>query len=425
MSSEIPLAPLAGALAAAVIGSLFAAADTALTTLTSTRLGALLEQAEGWRKRAFERIRDQDAKLRSRYLLGRVLSTAAAAVFFFDAFAPSFPALAPYLALLAVAVLMGTLFEISTTLGRKHADDAAPAFARYLRPLEILILPLAVIFGWIGSRLGTKDPEHLADPKVAEAEVEIMVDEVEKSGLFGREPAEMIRNVLEFADLTARDVMIPRTKIEAIELSTPLEKVLAFVTESGHSRYPVYKDQIDNVVGLLYAKDLFKVLEEHRLKATRLEEIVRTPANFVAESQSLSSLLREMRSRRQHMAMVVDEFGGMSGIVTLEDVLEEIVGDIRDELDTEEAPIQELADGRLVADADVSMRDLSAYLGADIEVDGEEYSSLGGMLTHHAGKTPEVGTAISKFGLQFIVRELDQNHIGKVEIIRQAGAAEA
>jgi putative hemolysin len=417
LSLQIPLAPLAGAFSAAVVGSLFAAADTALTTLSSTRLAALIEQSSGSEKAAYERIRDNDAQLRSRYLLGRVLCTAVAAVFLVDVLKPGFPRAAPYLSIVAIAALMGTLFEISTTLGRKHADHAAPAFARWLRPLEIAMLPFAAIFGWIGSWLGTKDPEHMADPRVAEAEVEIMVDEVEKSGLFGREPAEMIRNVLEFADLTARDVMIPRAKIEAIEVSTPLEKVLAFVSESGHSRYPVYKDQIDNVVGLLYAKDLFKVLEDNRLKATRLEEMIRTPANFVAESQSLSSLLREMRSRRQHLAVVVDEFGGMSGIVTLEDVLEEIVGDIRDELDVEEAPIQELADGRLVADADVSMSDLSAYLGAEIGSDGD-YSSLGGMLTHHAGKIPEVGTAISKFGLRFIVRELDENHIGKVEIIR-------
>ncbi|MCK6592690.1 MAG: CBS domain-containing protein, partial [Polyangiaceae bacterium] len=191
---------------------------------------------------------------------------------------------------------------------------------------------------------------------------------------------------------------------------------------SGHSRYPVYKDQLDNVVGLLYAKDLFKVLEEHRLKNTTLKEIIRSPANFVAESQPLSSLLREMRSRRQHMAVVVDEFGAASGIVTLEDVLEEIVGDIRDEHDETEAdepppPIEEIGDGRLVADADIAMSDLEAYLGADID-QGPGVNSLGDMLMKHAGKIPEAGTEISKFGYQFIVRDADEKHIGKVEIVR-------
>jgi len=378
--------------------------------------------------------------------------TALSAICFEQGFAPFFPRASVYLAIIATVALTGTLFEITTTLGRKHADRAAPAAARYLRAFELAMLPLAVPLGWIGQYLSNKEVEIPPDPKVAEAEVEIMVEEVERSGLFGREPAEMIRNVLEFADLTARDVMIPRAKIEAIEFSTPLEKALKHVTESGHSRYPVYREQVDNIVGLLYAKDLFKVLEEHRLRNTTLKELVRTPANFVAESQSLSSLLREMRGRRQHMAVVVDEFGGLSGIVTLEDVLEEIVGDIRDEhdeapspeevaeeaarvsaresarapaesLDNESEPpsdgaIQDLGDGRLVADAGVSMGDLSAYLGADLAREGNSSDSIGGMLTEHVGRVPEVGTAISKYGLRFIVRDSDEKAVGKVEIIR-------
>jgi CBS domain containing-hemolysin-like protein len=228
----------------------------------------------------------------------------------------------------------------------------------------------------------------------------------------------MIRNVLEFQDRNAKDVMIPRSRVEAIEVSTPLDKVLQVVTESGHSRYPVYRGELDNVMGLLYAKDLFKVLEEHRLKKTSLREIVRSPANFVAESQPLATLLKEMRGRREHLAIVVDEFGGVSGIVTLEDVLEEIVGDIRDEHDEQEQPpIQDLGDGRLMADAQmVSVRDLSTYLGEETPPDGDH--TLEGMLTEHLGKIPEAGTAVSKYGLRFIVRDCDEKHIGKVEIVR-------
>ncbi|WP_437496495.1 hemolysin family protein [Sorangium sp. So ce1099] len=415
----VPLPALAAAVLSAVLGSLFVGADTALTTLSATRLGALIEQSTGPTKAAYERIRQEDAKLRSRYLLGWVVSTSLTAACFDLFFRRSVPGAALYLGLATTIVVSGALYEVSSTLGRKHADRAASMAVRFLRPLEIAMLPLAVPLGWIGSRLGAKDGEQPSDPRVAEAEVEILVDEVERSGLFGREPAEMIRNVLEFADLTARDVMVPRSKVEAIEISTPLEKVLEIVTESGHSRYPVYKDQIDNIAGLLYAKDLFKVLEERRLKNTTLREITRSPANFVAESQPLSSLLREMKSRRQHLAIVVDEFGGMSGIVTLEDVLEEIVGDIRDEHDETDdgAAIQDLGDGRLVADAAVSMSDLSAYLGAELDREGK-YDSLGGMITQHVGKVPEVGTAVSKFGLRFIVRDSDERHIGKVEIVR-------
>jgi CBS domain containing-hemolysin-like protein len=171
---------------------------------------------------------------------------------------------------------------------------------------------------------------------VTEAEVEALVDEGERAGIFAGEPAEMIRNVLEFSERTAKDAMIPRNKVEAIQVTTPIHEVLRLVAESGHSRYPVYKDQIDNVVGLLYTKDLYKAVHpgdgggEPRLAAKRLDDLLR-PANFVAESQPLATLLRGMRSRRQHLAVVVDEFGSVSGIVTLEDVLEQIVGEIHDE----------------------------------------------------------------------------------------------
>src|SRR5262249_53911404 len=141
---------------------------------------------------------------------------------------------------------------------------------------------------------------------------------------------EMIRNVLEFADRTARDVMVPREKVEAIEITTPIDRALRIVTEVGHSRYPVYKGRLDDVAGLLYAKDLFKALEGP--SQPTLRELV-PPANFVAGPRPLSPLLREMRRRRHHLAIVVDELGGVAGIVTLEDILEEIVGDIRDEHD--------------------------------------------------------------------------------------------
>lgn len=418
----------------AIIGALFAGADTALTSLSPTRLAALIDQAEGPDKKALERIRSADAKLRSRYLLGRILSATTTAVMALLFFLPRYPALAPWFAFGATVCLTATLYELSTTLARKHADQAAVLAARWLRPLEIVMLPLAIPLGLLGSLISRqetfspKDDAEAAEAKVEmlEAEVEMLVEEGARSGLFGREPAEMIRNVLEFQDRTAKDVMIPRSRVEALEISMSLDAALKFVSESGHSRYPVYRGELDNVVGLLYAKDLFKVLEEHQSKKTSLKEIVRSPANFVAESQSLSSLLKEMRGRRQHLAIVVDEFGGVCGIVTLEDVLEEIVGDIRDEHDTaEEPPIQDLGEGRWMADAAVSLAELGKHLGGKTLVDADgkeapqdEAHTIETLLTDHLGKIPEKGTSVNLYGLRFIVRDCDEEHIGKVEVVR-------
>ena len=232
----------------------------------------------------------------------------------------------------------------------------------------------------------------------------------------------MIRNVLELKDLVAREVMVPRTRVSAIDDATPLPEVLRIVASEGHSRYPVFHGTIDNVVGLLYAKDLFRVVRDGGVDGTPLAELVRAPVNFVPESQSVSSVLREMRARRLHMAVVIDEYGGFSGLVTLEDILEEIVGDIRDEYDTEDAPIQDLGGDRWLADAAVSLNDLGAHLGVEIAVDGD-YDSIGGLVTSEAGRVPPPGTEIVAFGLRFLVREADAKRIVKVEIGRAPATA--
>ena len=285
------------------------------------------------------------------------------------------------------------------------------------------MLPLAAPIAWLGrwsARLVAAEPQP--DARATETEVEWVVAEGQKRGSLGREPAEMIRNVLELKDLVVRDVMVPRTRVSAIEVTRPISEVLKTVASEGHSRFPVYRDKVDNIVGLLYAKDLFRILKDDQLGERALVDLVRAPVNFVPETQGVSSVLREMRSRRLHMAVVIDEFGGVSGIVTLEDILEVIVGEIRDEYDTEEAPIQDLGDGRLLVDATVSVDDLSAYLGAKIP-DGD-YESLGGLLLHRAGRVPAIGTHVEAFDFCFIVREADEKRIIKVEIVRPRGLSE-
>jgi CBS domain containing-hemolysin-like protein len=212
--------------------------------------------------------------------------------------------------------------------------------------------------------------------------------------------------------------MVPRRRVSGIELSTPLAAVLEHVAKDGHSRYPVYRESLDNVIGLLYVKDLFDVLRRNKLADTKLEELLRKPVLFLAETQPALSVLREMRSKRLHLAIVSDEFGGTSGIVTLEDIIEEIVGEIRDEYDTEEVTqIQKLAEGRFVADAAIPLGDLELHLGKKLPDEGE-FESLGGLIIHRAGRVPEVGASIKLDGYDLIVREADEKRVVKVEIVR-------
>jgi putative hemolysin len=234
----------------------------------------------------------------------------------------------------------------------------------------------------------------------------------------------MIRNVLDFGDLTTGEVMVPRTRVTAFEAKTEPRALLAHVLEAGHSRFPVYRQHIDNVVGILYVKDLLTYVVTHDVESLELEEVMRKPVTFVPEGQSASSVLLDMRVGRQHMAVVIDEFGGVSGIVTLEDLLEEIVGDIRDEHDVDEAPIVDLGDGHLLVDAAIPIGDLSRYLGAELPVDGD-YHSLGGFIVSKLGRVPDVGASLEAHQLTFVVREADERRVEKVEIVLSAPPPES
>jgi CBS domain containing-hemolysin-like protein len=254
--------------------------------------------------------------------------------------------------------------------------------------------------------------------------VEWVVAQGEKAGALEKEPAAMIRNVLDFKNLTAREVMVPRRRMSTILVETPLDQVLEHVIKDGHSRYPCFRDTPDNVVGLLYVKDLFDVVREGKIGEKKLEDLLRKPVLFVTEGQGALSVLREMRQRRLHLAIVTDEFGGTGGLVTLEDIIEEIVGDIRDEYDTDEAHFQKLAEGRFVADAAIPLADLEKHLGKKLpEADDDAFESLGGLIVQHVGRVPEVGATVLLDGYKLIVREANETHVMKVEIIRAEPAA--
>lgn len=324
------------------------------------------------------------------------------------------PVIAAMIALFAYALPS----EIARGLVGRSAEKTAPLLIQGLRPLEWLAAPLAAPIAWAGRVAGNwVSPPAAPTPGVTETEVELIVNEGELNGSLGHDQSEMIRNVLDFGDSTAGELMIPRPQVTAFDISTPIETLYGLIVESEHSRYPIYKDTIDNVVGILHAKDLLRHASLGKPSEVRIESLLRQPVVFVPESQLATSVLKDMRSRRHHMAVVIDEFGGFSGVITLEDLLEEIVGDIRDEHDVEEAPIVDAGDGKMMVDASVSIGDLSRYLGADLPEDGD-YHTLAGFIVAELGRVPEPGATLRAFGLDFVVRESDERRVVKVEISR-------
>ena len=401
---------------ATVLGSLFAAGDAALAEIAEGRMQALSAEP-GATGQAFRRFARDSLKILSRWLVGRVIALSVASVLYYDvARGLGVVRLALPLSVLGALLTYGTFAEALCTFARRRPELAGLASLTFLRPLEMLLVPLADPLAVVGRAVRRRVPKaRQADPRTIENEVEWAVSEGEKAGAIANGPAEMIRKVLDFKDLTAREVMVPRRLIVGIEAGTPLAEVVAFVASEKHSRYPVYRDNLDNVIGLLSAKDLFAVVRDARVATARLEEILRTPVMFVSETQPAAKILQDMRSRRLHMAIVSDEFGGTAGVVTLEDILEEIVGDIRDEHDGE-APIQTMGDGRVVADGSVPLADVAQALGKALPDDGNA-ESLGGLIVSKAGRVPGVGATMEVGGFKLIVREADKTRVMKVEIV--------
>ncbi len=419
-SPDVPLQAwtVAAAISVALLGSLFAAGDAALTSLPEGRLQALTELG-GTTGAAYSRYAKDRARVLSRWLVGRVIAISLTAALLADFADHAFSArVGPLVAMLGAVVTYGTFAEVLGTLARRRPEQLGTLALRFLLPLEWAVVPLAEPLAFLGrfisSRLPEESPRDAA--RLTETEVEWVVAEGEKSGALAEEPAEMIRNVLDFKDLTARGVMVPRRKLSGIELSTRLDKVVELVSTEKHSRYPVYRETLDNIVGLLYAKDLFAVVRDGEIDKKTLGDLIRAPVLFVAESQPAASVLREMRARRLHMAVVSDEFGGTGGLVTVEDIIEEIVGEIHDEYDMESEPlIEDLGGGKFICDAAIPLADLAVRLGRELPSDGD-FESLGGLLVHQAGRVPPVGTSFILSGFKLTVREADETRVVRVDI---------
>jgi len=410
---------LALAVLPAVFAATFAIASALLSAVPDARKAALRNTLAGASQSAVDRYLLSPSTVESRWLVLRVVGLAASAIQFDRGLPIEWGAVRHPVALLAVLIAYGTPAFLGMVLAGRIAEPALPYVLRALRPFELCVAPLAAPLGMLG-RVVTPLIRKSRPPSVslAESEVEILVNQGEEQGALGHERAEMIRNVLDFGEIKAGDVMIPRTQVTALDVMMPAAETLKIVAESAHSRYPVYRERIDNIVGILHVKDLISHAATTDLRTVRLSEVMRTPVVFIPETQSAQSLLVDMRSgRRHHMAIIIDEFGGMSGIVTLEDIIEEIVGEIRDEHDTDEPPIVDLGNGRLMVDAGVAIGDLSRYLGVELPDDGD-YNSLGGFLVERMGQVPAVGVTHSDCGLDFVIRDADDRHIAKVEIIR-------
>jgi CBS domain containing-hemolysin-like protein len=353
--------------------------------------------------------------------MGRVLCVALAAAFVAYSLLQSYGVWMALVGVVGISVAYAIVATIAGAVVRQRSGQSTLRLWRWLRPVDLLLTPLATPLSWISELVVRLVPEvELEDPgRLAELTVEHVIEQGEETGTMAEEHAQMLRSVLEFKNTVAREIMVPRTQVVAFDIDTSIDEVLASVIESGHSRYPVYRGQIDQVEGILYAKDLFQLLRNSSDAASiLLVDVLRKPVFFAAESQKIGVLLREMQRRRSHLAVVVDEFGGAAGIVTLEDIVEEIVGEIQDEHDEEAPLVYERAPGHYFVDAGISVYDLEEHLGEAICEDKTDFDSLGGMLVHLAGQVPVIGETLVAGSYRVVILDADERHVRRVEMLR-------
>jgi len=257
--------------------------------------------------------------------------------------------------------------------------------------------------------------------KVTEEEIQELMDAGEEEGLINEEENDMIRAIFALRDTVVREIMVPRTDMASLTVDAPINEVLQAIIACGHSRIPVFEGTIDNVVGILYAKDLLKCWGQDE-SALVVRKLLRAPF-FTPETKNLEELLQEFKKRRVHLAIVIDEYGGTSGLVTIEDLLEQIVGDIQDEYDLEEEWLTEGADGTVVVDARLPIEELEGHFG--ITVEREKFDTVGGLIFHLLGRIPATGEEVACNGLLLTVLDADERRISKVRVVRRSVAEEA
>ncbi len=302
------------------------------------------------------------------------------------------------------------------TIAREHAERLAVRVLWLLRPFYLLFYPATWVLARMAAAISRGIGGEPARPLFTDEDVDWVIGQSAREGALEEVKEQLLTSVLEFTDLRVKEIMVPRTQVAALELTSGPAQVLDVAEQTGHSRFPVFEESIDEVVGILSVKDLIPVLREPggKQRPANLKPWLR-PAWFVPELMKVSHLMSEMQRRRIHLAVVVDEFGGTAGIVTLEDVVEEIVGEIRDEHDVEEPSIVRLSDGRVLVEAGMLLRDLEDEIDVEFPEDGD-YESLAGFLIASVGTVPKVGKSVRHGGFEFTVRAANERRVLRVEV---------
>ena len=404
-----------------LLNAFFVAAEYGLVTARRTRIVELQHQGNR-RARDVLRITADPPRFIAAMQLGVTLTSlgigalgeVALSRLFDKAISTVLAVLFAYLVLTFLHVVIGELVPKGIALG--HSEGTALFVSAPVRFFFIVMRPAVwflersteIVLKWLGLK-----PPGADDDVLSEAELRMLVSQSTRHGEIEQQEQEMLYKVFDFADKEAKDVMVSRPEVVALSIDLPPEQCLEAVMDSPFTRYPVYRESLDNVVGILHVRDLFRALRDRGMHEVKVEDIIR-PAHIVPETKDLAALLAEFRRANQHMAVVVDEYGDMEGIVTLEDLLEEIVGDIEDEFDLPDESVEQIDEDTVIIDGTFPIDDFNERFNTALSDD--DYHTMAGFVFGLLGRQPEAGDTIMHDGMRFDVLEVEGSRILKLGV---------
>jgi CBS domain containing-hemolysin-like protein len=398
----------------------FSASETAL--FAANRVVLRQRRAQGDRRAATANaLLSQASELLTTLLAGNTLSNVGVSVVATSIAFSLMGRGGEWAAFLATALVLLIIAEIAPkTLAARYADRLVLVVAGPISALMRIFTPLIRVVSLVATALVRPFGGHITPraPLVTQEQLRFLVQVGEEEGVIEQEEREMIHSVFEFGDTVVREVMRPRVDISAVPADATLNRALALMTERGHSRLPVYEGTIDHVLGVVYIRDLIPALRHGRLDQPVSE--LKRPPFFVPESKKVDELFKEMQQKRVSMAIVLDEYGGTAGLVTVEDLLEEIVGEIQDEYDLEEKPIQLVDDRTAVVNARIHLDEVSDLLGVRLPQD--EVDTVAGLVYSLFGRVPTPGETIALPGIELRVEKTLGQRITRVRITRTTPA---
>jgi CBS domain containing-hemolysin-like protein len=384
------------------LAGLLASAESAVSSISKVRANELVEEGRSGAARLRDVVEDPPRYLNTALLLRLATEISAivlVTVVVFDQVEPRWLELV--VSIVSMVLVSYVVIGVAPrTLGRQHSERVALISAAPLKLLSTILGPLPRILIVIGNAL-TPGKGFAEGPFASEAELRELVDLAEKSSLIESGESRMIHQIFELGDTLAREVMVPRTEMIYIERHKTLRQMMSLALRSGFSRIPVVGDNLDDIVGVVYLKDVTKrVFDNRDAETTERVESVMRPAMFVPDTKPVDELLREMQTERMHVAIVVDEYGGTAGLVTIEDIIEEIVGEITDEYDQTATDVEQLPNGAVRVPSRLSLDDLGDVF--DVKLEDDDVDSVGGLMAKHLGRVPIPGAEIQVDSLRLV-----------------------